>query len=104
MANVIGPKGQVVIKKEIRDRLGLGRGWKATQRIVDDHVEMHFIPPTHNRSLAGILKPFIDANRPAPTDEELEEAIEEAVGNACREEEDRLLDEWRATQNTEPTP
>jgi len=103
MADVIGPKGQVVIRKEIRDRLGIGPGWKATQRIVDDHVELRFIPPTHNRSLAGILKPFIDPELPTLSDEELDEAIEAAIGEACREDEERLLSEWRAGQAREHT-
>jgi len=102
MANVIGPKGQVVIKKEIRDRLGVGPGWKATQRIVDDHVELHFIPPTHNRSLAGILKPFIDANRPAPTDEEIDDAIEAGFAEEAREEEAQIQADWKARHASSP--
>jgi len=55
MAHVVGPKGQVVIEKEIRDRLGIGPGWLALQVLVDDHVEIRFVPPEHDRSLAGIL-------------------------------------------------
>src|SRR5262245_54475018 len=96
MANIIGPKGQIVIKKEIRDRLGVGPGWKAMQRIVDDHVELHFIPPVHNRSLAGILKLYIDTSRAPLSDEELDDAIEAAVGDACRQEEEEYLEEWKA--------
>ncbi len=53
---VMGPKGQIVISKEIRDRLGIGPGWLAIERVVDDHVEIHFVPPKHNRSLFGILR------------------------------------------------
>ena len=59
MANVVGTKGQVVINKEIRQKLGIEPGWLALQRIVDDHVEIHFLPPEHNRSLAGSLKEHI---------------------------------------------
>ena len=59
MANVVGAKGQVVINKEIRRKLGIEPGWLALQRIVDDHVEVYFLPPEHNRSLAGILKEHI---------------------------------------------
>lgn len=59
MANVVGTKGQVVIAKEIRDRLGIKPGWLALQRVVDDHVEVYFLPPEHNRSLAGCLKEHI---------------------------------------------
>ena len=51
MANKVGTKGQVVIDKQIRDRLGIGPGWMALQRLVDDHVEIYFIEPEHNRSL-----------------------------------------------------
>ena len=60
MANVVGPKGQVVIEKEIRDQLGIKPGWLALQLLVDGHVEIHFVPPEHNRSLKGILRPYLD--------------------------------------------
>ena len=59
MANVVGTKGQVVINKEIRQKLGIEPGWWALQRIVDDHVEIYFLPPEHNRSLKGILAPHV---------------------------------------------
>lgn len=65
MANVVGTKGQVVINKDIRRKLGIEPGWLALQRIVDDHVEVYFLPPEHNRSLAGILKPYIDPSADA---------------------------------------
>ncbi len=55
MAHVVGPKGQVVIAKEIRDRLGVGPGWVALQRLAGDHVEVYFIPPEHRKSLKGSL-------------------------------------------------
>lgn len=55
MANVVGAKGQVVIAKEIRERLGLQPGWIALQRLVDDHVEVYFMPPGHSKSLKGSL-------------------------------------------------
>jgi AbrB family looped-hinge helix DNA binding protein len=55
MANRVGTKGQIVIDKAIRDKLGIEPGWKAFQRIVDGHVEINFNPPEHKRSLAGML-------------------------------------------------
>ncbi|MYA20702.1 MAG: AbrB/MazE/SpoVT family DNA-binding domain-containing protein [Chloroflexi bacterium] len=55
----VGPKGQVVVAKEIRDRLGIGPGWVAIQRLTGDHVEMHFLPPDHNESLKGSLAPYV---------------------------------------------
>jgi bifunctional DNA-binding transcriptional regulator/antitoxin component of YhaV-PrlF toxin-antitoxin module len=94
MANVVGRKGQVVIEKEIRDRLGVGPGWKATQRVVDDHVELRFIPPTHNRSLAGCLKDLIDPSKLEPTDEEIDQAIEAGFAETAREEEARIQADW----------
>ncbi len=59
MANKVGEKGQVVIDKSIRDRLGIGPGWLAIQRIVEDHVEIYFVTPEHNRSLAGSLAEYV---------------------------------------------
>jgi AbrB family looped-hinge helix DNA binding protein len=55
MASKVGTKGQVVIEKELRDRLGVKPGHLVVQRIVDDHVEMRFHPPEHDRSVRGAL-------------------------------------------------
>ena len=45
--HTVGPKGQVVVEKEIRDRLGIAPGWRALQSLVGDHVETRFFPPEH---------------------------------------------------------
>ena len=55
MAYVVGHKGQVVIAKEIRERLGIESGWLALQRLVGDHVEVYFVPPEHRKSLKGSM-------------------------------------------------
>ena len=60
MAYLVGRKGQVVINKEIRDRLGVEAGWQAIQRLVDDHVEVYFLPPAHKRSLKGVLRGYLE--------------------------------------------
>lgn len=67
MASVVGPKGQVVIAKEIRDKLGVEPGWVALQRVEGDHVEVYFVPPAHRRSLKGSLARHI-RTRIAPGD------------------------------------
>ncbi len=64
MANRVGPKGQVVIEKAIRDRLGVQPGWIALQRLVDGRVEISFLPPEHTASLAGILDPYTNVKIP----------------------------------------
>lgn len=74
MAHVVGPKGQVVIAKEIRDRLGIEPGWVTLQRVVDDHVEIAFLPPEHRESLRGSLAPHI---RTSVSSEEWERAREQ---------------------------
>jgi bifunctional DNA-binding transcriptional regulator/antitoxin component of YhaV-PrlF toxin-antitoxin module len=77
MAHIVGPKGQVVIEKGIRDRLGVKPGWQAFQVLVDNHVRVYFIPPEHNRSLRGAAKPFI-RRQPEP-EEEWDAIVAEAV-------------------------
>ena len=62
MATVVGPKGQIVITKEIRDRLGVKPGWLTLQRIVDDHVEVYFVPTEHTDSLKGSLASDVKAS------------------------------------------
>ncbi|MQG32737.1 MAG: AbrB family transcriptional regulator [SAR202 cluster bacterium] len=52
----------MVINKEIRDRLGIGPGWMALQRLAGDHVEIYFVSPEHDESLAGSLAPHIQVS------------------------------------------
>jgi bifunctional DNA-binding transcriptional regulator/antitoxin component of YhaV-PrlF toxin-antitoxin module len=76
MAYLVGEKGQIVIDRRIRERLGIERGWQAIQRLVDEHVEIHFLPPEHGRSLAGCLAPYV--KRTCPDEESLASAREAA--------------------------
>ena len=84
MGHVVGPKGQVVIAKEIRDRLGVEPGWVALQRLVDDHVEVYFLPPEHRKSLKGSLAKHLKV-RIAPG-EEWDRAREAAWHKAAQED------------------
>lgn len=54
----VGTKYQVVIEQSVRERLKIQPGWVAVQTVVDDHVEMRFLPPEHDRSLAGTLNVY----------------------------------------------
>ena len=65
MAYLVGTKGQVVIAKEIREHLGVKPGWVALQRLVDDRVEIYFLPPEHHESLKGNLASYLKAHVPA---------------------------------------
>ena len=89
MATRVGPKGQVVISKEIRDRLGVQPGWLALQQVVDDHVEIYFVPPEHTRSLMGSLAKYIQVT--VPPGEAWDRAREHAWEEAAREQEECLL-------------
>lgn len=44
-----------MISKPTRDLLGIEPGFQALERVVGDHVELHFVPPPHRRSLKGLL-------------------------------------------------
>ena len=85
MPHTVGTKGQVVIEQAIRERLGVQPGWQALQTIVDDHVEIYFVPPPHRRSLRGRLAaPAGESGRGAESEEELHQASEEAWAEAVR--------------------
>jgi AbrB family looped-hinge helix DNA binding protein len=75
MTNVVGPKGQVVIEKEIRDQLNIQPGYLTVQKRVGDHLEIYFYPPEHTRSLRGILSAYTNVS---VSSEEWPQAITEA--------------------------
>jgi bifunctional DNA-binding transcriptional regulator/antitoxin component of YhaV-PrlF toxin-antitoxin module len=64
MTYLVGTKGQVVIAKEIRERLGVKPGWVALQRLVEDRVEIYFLPPEHSQSLKGALSQYTEVQIP----------------------------------------
>lgn len=79
--HIIGTKGQVVIAKEIREKLGVEPGWLTVQRLVDGHVQIYFVPPKHDHSLKGVLAGY--SKRHLPPDE-WDQAREAAWGEAVR--------------------
>jgi len=83
MPTVVGPKGQIVIEKEIRELLGVQPGALAIQRLVGDHVEVYFVPPPHRRSLRGVLAGHIRRSVPA---ERWDEVRDQAWREAARGE------------------
>lgn len=84
MASIVGARGQITLEKELRDALGVAPGWRALQRRVGDHIELHFLPPRHRRSLRGVLS---DASGPHyETDDELRRATEMARAQSLAEE------------------
>ena len=88
MANVVGKKGQIVITKKIRDELGVEPGSLTNQTVVDGHLEIHFFPPEHNRSLLGSLAPYTDVV--VQPGEEWRKAKEKAWEAAASEKMEKL--------------
>lgn len=84
MASTVGEKGQIVIEKGIRDALGIRPGFIAVQTPRAGHLEVHFYPPEHNRSLLGVLA---NATQVSVPPEDWEEARERAWEEAVLEEE-----------------
>jgi hypothetical protein len=82
MGHVVGPKGQVVIEKQIREQLGVQPGWQTVQLLVDGHVQIHFLPPPHSRSLLGSAKPFI--RKTPPPEDEWDDLVAESAAEDWR--------------------
>jgi AbrB family looped-hinge helix DNA binding protein len=52
----IHPKGQIVLPKKIRDKLGIKPGTVLSVKLVDDHAEIRPLPNDPIEFLTGILK------------------------------------------------
>jgi bifunctional DNA-binding transcriptional regulator/antitoxin component of YhaV-PrlF toxin-antitoxin module len=76
MGTKVGQKGQVTIEAPIREAPGIEPGWRAVQRAGNGTVVMRFLPPSHHRSLAGVLRDATTVT--IPTEEDLDRAIAES--------------------------
>ena len=72
----VGHKGEIVIAEELREKLGIDSSWIAYQLLVDDHVEIHCLPPEHDKPLAGSAAQYI--NKSIASGKEWDEAREAA--------------------------
>lgn len=81
----VGRKYQVVIERDARRTLGIQPGWVAVQRVVGDHLEVRFLPPEHDRPLAGRLHRYARPSHLERADEKeqgWEAHVEERSGQA----------------------
>jgi AbrB family looped-hinge helix DNA binding protein len=68
MTHRVGPKGQVVIPKELRDEFGIEPGDEVSFWRHDDHVALrpaHRRPPLRGRFVGGHLSSILEAERAA---------------------------------------
>ena len=57
MASQVSTRGQITIDREAREALSVEPGMVAVQIVVDNHLEVYFIPAPHRESVFGVLPP-----------------------------------------------
>ena len=84
MSSRVGVKGNIVIDKQIRDRLGVQPGWETVQLLRDGYVEVHFLAPHEPGDSFGCVK--LDGDVSWMADEaKLKAAIDDSMAEAVRE-------------------
>ena len=78
MYSTMTSKGQITIPKDIRDKVKLKPGDKVFWAVVNKHVELW----PKNGTLDDFAGMFYDPDRKPLTDEELEDAIGDAMADA----------------------
>ena len=51
----VGQKGEMVIDEELRQKLGIGPGWRAYQFLEEGYLKIYFRPPDDGKPLSGRL-------------------------------------------------
>lgn len=59
MSSILGSNGELVISESLREALAIEPGSVVVQKLNNDHIELHFYPPEHDRSLRGILASLV---------------------------------------------
>ena len=77
--SVVGTKGQIVIDKLLRDRLGIGPGWQTRQSAAAGRLVVEFLPPVHEDSLAGCLQVHVHPGVKPASEDDIDRLVEEAV-------------------------
>lgn len=97
---VLGPDGHIEISKVVLDQLRASPGWRYSQRIVKGRLEIHFSPPKRNKSLADVLREYIDPAVAAELDGLFWAEIKEGAMIAMIEERatrfGEIAEEWAA--------
>lgn len=70
-------KGQIVIPKEIREKLGITPGKKVLFRIVDQHAEIAPLPDDSIKAMRGILKGGASMSKELVDERERDNRIDE---------------------------
>ena len=85
----VGEKGEIVIGEELREKLGIGPGWRAYQFVEDGHLIIYFRPPDDGKPLAGSLSKYVNESNRIGDDEwgdEFHKITEKAWKQAVKED------------------
>jgi bifunctional DNA-binding transcriptional regulator/antitoxin component of YhaV-PrlF toxin-antitoxin module len=92
--NRVGAKGNIVIERGIREKLGIVPGSEAIQRIEGNRVVLEFLPPVPAGSASGVLAEFFQDAAWLKDDESLNAAIDQAAADEAIEQDRRVVREW----------